>query len=140
MATVLITGANQGIGLALARTYAVRDDTIFATARDPAKADALRLLAPNVLCMPLDITSNESLAALAARLQNRPIEPLRDEDGVGRGDEQGAAVGGASPGGSGTRMHGNLRSGWCAPDAWPCHDGRVNGPWRTGAAASAQWP
>ena len=58
MATVLITGANQGIGLALARTYAVRDDTIFATARDPAKADALRLLAPNVLCMPLDITSN----------------------------------------------------------------------------------
>lgn len=87
MATVLITGANQGIGLALARTYAVRDDTIFATARDPAKADALRLLAPNVLCMPLDITSNESLAALAARLQNRPIDILIANAGVlvGRG-------------------------------------------------------
>ena len=68
MATVLITGANQGIGLAFARTYAVREDTVFATAREPAKADALRLLAPQVLCMPLDVTSDESFAALRARL------------------------------------------------------------------------
>lgn len=87
MATVLITGANQGIGLAFARTYAVREDTVFATARDPAKADALRLLAPQVLCMPLDVTSDESFAALSARLQNRPIDILIANAGIltGRG-------------------------------------------------------
>lgn len=87
MATVLITGANQGIGLALARTYAIRNDTVFGTAREPAKADALRLLAPNVLCMPLDVTSHESLAALGARLNGRPVDVLIANAGVlvGRG-------------------------------------------------------
>lgn len=87
MATVLITGANQGIGLALARTYAVREDTVFATARDTSKADALRLLAPHVLCMPLDITSAESLEALRVRLNDRPIDILIANAGIlnGRG-------------------------------------------------------
>lgn len=87
MATILVTGANQGIGLAFARTYAIREDTVFATARDPSKADALRLLAPNVLCMPLDITSTESLQALSARLADRPIDVLVANAGIlnGRG-------------------------------------------------------
>ena len=87
MATVLITGANQGIGLAFARTYALREDTVFATARDPSKADALRLLAPHVLCMPLDITSTESLNSLRMRLDRRPIDILVANAGIlnGRG-------------------------------------------------------
>ena len=35
MPTVLITGANRGVGLALTRRYAERGDHVIATARDP---------------------------------------------------------------------------------------------------------
>jgi len=42
MATIIITGANRGIGLALARTYAARGDTVIAACRVTSKAlDAL---------------------------------------------------------------------------------------------------
>ena len=42
MQTVLITGANRGVGLALAGSYAARGDTVIATARTPDGATALR--------------------------------------------------------------------------------------------------
>ena len=38
---VLITGANRGIGLALARAYLERGDRVAATCRQPAKAAGL---------------------------------------------------------------------------------------------------
>ena len=42
----LVTGANRGLGLAFTQLLAERPDVkIFATARDPAKADALNALA-----------------------------------------------------------------------------------------------
>ena len=49
--TVLITGANRGIGLQLATNYAQRGWTVIATARKPKKATELNALAaeyPNV--------------------------------------------------------------------------------------------
>ena len=36
MATVVITGANRGIGLELARLYAARGDTVIGAVREPA--------------------------------------------------------------------------------------------------------
>ena len=42
MATVLITGANRGVGLALARRYAARGDHVIALVREPATAENLR--------------------------------------------------------------------------------------------------
>jgi len=45
MATILITGANRGIGFAMARVAAARGDTVIATARNPAEAGALNALA-----------------------------------------------------------------------------------------------
>ena len=39
MATVLITGANRGIGLELAKQYAAAGDTVFRTMRGHDKAD-----------------------------------------------------------------------------------------------------
>jgi NAD(P)-dependent dehydrogenase (short-subunit alcohol dehydrogenase family) len=41
MATVLITGANRGIGLELARAYAEASDRVFAFCRAPDDADKL---------------------------------------------------------------------------------------------------
>jgi NAD(P)-dependent dehydrogenase (short-subunit alcohol dehydrogenase family) len=45
MNTVLITGANRGLGLEHARRYAARGARVFATARAPADATELRALA-----------------------------------------------------------------------------------------------
>jgi len=45
MKTVLITGANRGIGLEHVRRFAARGAQVFATARSPAEATELQSLA-----------------------------------------------------------------------------------------------
>lgn len=82
MPTYFITGANRGIGLEFARQLSVRggDSTVFATARDPDKATELARLVHEVL--PLDVTSDESVAALPDLLKNRPIDVLINNAGV----------------------------------------------------------
>ncbi len=77
--TVLITGANRGIGLEFATQFAARGWNVIATTRRPAEATALNALAkarPNVTVEALDITSADSVAALAARYRDRPIDVL----------------------------------------------------------------
>jgi NAD(P)-dependent dehydrogenase (short-subunit alcohol dehydrogenase family) len=79
MATCLITGANRGIGLELARTYAASGLHVLATARDPANATALRALKaeyPTLEILPLDVTVESDFARLATTLQGRPIDLL----------------------------------------------------------------
>ncbi len=68
MATILITGANRGIGLAMTRLTAQRGDTVIATARMPDNADALNELAAEtgrVAVRALDVTDEASVAAFA---------------------------------------------------------------------------
>jgi NAD(P)-dependent dehydrogenase (short-subunit alcohol dehydrogenase family) len=77
--SILITGANRGMGLEFARQYADAGWQVIATARDPARADALRELeqaSPAVTCLPLDVASRESVAALKASLAGQPIDVL----------------------------------------------------------------
>jgi NAD(P)-dependent dehydrogenase (short-subunit alcohol dehydrogenase family) len=77
--TVLITGSNRGIGLAMARNYAERGWTVIATARSPARADELNALAkeyPQVAVEQLDVTDQASVDALAAKYQGTPIDVL----------------------------------------------------------------
>ncbi len=80
--TVLITGANRGMGLELARQYAERGWNVIATARhgrgDPALA-ALRTLAvehPQVAIEELDVTDTAMIRALALKYRDRPIDVL----------------------------------------------------------------
>lgn len=80
MVTVLITGAGRGIGLALARVYAARGDTVFGTARVPDTASDLKALSVNV--HPLDVTDEASQAALSKALAGRPIDILIANAGV----------------------------------------------------------
>ncbi|MCA9913253.1 MAG: SDR family oxidoreductase [Anaerolineae bacterium] len=71
--SVLITGSNRGIGLALVREYGKRRvPQIFATCRDPESADELQQLAQQgkVQVIPLDITNEDSIAAAAERVQS----------------------------------------------------------------------
>jgi len=68
MATILITGANRGIGFAMARQAAARGDDVIATARNPGDAGALNALAVEtgrVTIRALDVTDEASVAALA---------------------------------------------------------------------------
>jgi NAD(P)-dependent dehydrogenase (short-subunit alcohol dehydrogenase family) len=53
---VVITGANRGIGLALANLYAGRGDRVFACCRAPSKAKDLAALAPShaLTVLPVD--------------------------------------------------------------------------------------
>jgi NAD(P)-dependent dehydrogenase (short-subunit alcohol dehydrogenase family) len=83
--TVLVTGANRGIGLAIARVYLARGWNVVATARRPAEATALRELAAmqsRLAIEPLDVTDPAQVDALAARWRGRPIDVLVNNAGI----------------------------------------------------------
>ena len=85
MTTCLITGANRGIGLELARHYAKSGATVLATARDPeAAADLAQLkkLHPSLEIFALDVADKASIDRLAATLAGRPIHRLVVNAGV----------------------------------------------------------
>ena len=67
---VVITGANRGLGLELARQCVARGDRVFATARRPAEAAALHALAPTAV-LPLDVLDAEGIAAFGGALAQR---------------------------------------------------------------------
>lgn len=81
MTTILITGANRGIGLALARHAAQRGHTVIATARDPGKATDLKAI-HGVRVEQLDADSDASAKALAKALSGVPIDILINNAGV----------------------------------------------------------
>jgi NAD(P)-dependent dehydrogenase (short-subunit alcohol dehydrogenase family) len=82
MATVLITGANRGIGLELVKEYAVRGDTVIACCRDPRAATALAAVPGKVEVHELDVADADSVAALATALRARPIDILVNNAGI----------------------------------------------------------
>jgi len=76
--TTLITGANRGIGLELARLAAERGDTVLAGARRPGAAEALNALArsrPNVTVLTFDVTDPDAMNSVAER-SDAPIDLL----------------------------------------------------------------
>jgi NAD(P)-dependent dehydrogenase (short-subunit alcohol dehydrogenase family) len=77
--TVLITGANRGIGLEFVRQLAARDWQVIATTRRPAAADELNALAtadPDIIVEYLDVTDHQGIDALAAKYLDQPIDIL----------------------------------------------------------------
>ena len=83
MANILITGANRGIGLELARQYAQRGDNVMACCRNPANADALQALAgDNFSVHALTPTDGDSVGALAAEVADRGVDVLINNAGT----------------------------------------------------------
>jgi NAD(P)-dependent dehydrogenase (short-subunit alcohol dehydrogenase family) len=80
MSTVLITGANRGLGLEFARQFAAAGVTVLAACREPQRASALTEL-PGVEVCELDVGSAASVKALAAALKGRAIDILVNNAG-----------------------------------------------------------
>jgi NAD(P)-dependent dehydrogenase (short-subunit alcohol dehydrogenase family) len=82
MPTVLITGANRGIGLEFARQYNEAGYRVHAACRTPGRADALASLGERVTLHALDVTDHAGIEALAAGLEGEAIDILINNAGI----------------------------------------------------------
>jgi NAD(P)-dependent dehydrogenase (short-subunit alcohol dehydrogenase family) len=82
MPTVLLTGANRGLGLDFVRQYAARGWRVHACCRNPADAPELTKLAgSDVVVHPLDVRDFDAVAVLA-RAVSEPIDVLLANAGI----------------------------------------------------------
>jgi NAD(P)-dependent dehydrogenase (short-subunit alcohol dehydrogenase family) len=84
MPTLLITGANRGLGLEFTRQYAEAGWHVLACCRNPEKAEALQALAsrwPVIHTHTLDISDFKQIELLAASIDT-PIDVLINNAGV----------------------------------------------------------
>jgi NAD(P)-dependent dehydrogenase (short-subunit alcohol dehydrogenase family) len=91
MKTVLITGANRGIGLELTRQYALDGWRVLACCRHPEKASVLNKLAAQqhgrIQLHPLDVSSHAQIAKLSKTLAGESIDLLINNAGVYPGSD-----------------------------------------------------
>ena len=78
--TALITGANRGIGLELARQYVGAGWRVIGTARTPEQAAALAAAGAEV--EQLDVTDQASVDRLARALTDQPVDLLINNAGI----------------------------------------------------------
>ncbi|MFC3076040.1 SDR family NAD(P)-dependent oxidoreductase [Shinella pollutisoli] len=84
MSTVVITGAEQGLGLELARLYGQEGHRVVAGCLDPARPDIVRLAGecPGVTVHRLDVTRDGSVAAFADAVRSGPVDILVNNAGI----------------------------------------------------------
>jgi len=83
--TILITGANRGIGLELTRQFSEDGWQVLACCRSPEAAEALKALTSEYSTLeifPLDVTNYDQLTALSMQLKDRPIDILLSNAGI----------------------------------------------------------
>ena len=110
--TVLVTGANSGIGLEFTKQYLARGWTVIATHRRselPATLAELTKRYKTIRIERVDVTSVEQVRALAARLANVPIDVLINNAGVYNDRGSCAAEDDACPGDWTTQNFGKMR-------------------------------
>ena len=86
MPTVLVTGANRGIGLEWVRQYAGDGWRVHAGCRRPDKAEALREIGGDVTIHPIDVARPDHIADWAQRLKGQAIDILINNAGHGGDD------------------------------------------------------
>jgi NAD(P)-dependent dehydrogenase (short-subunit alcohol dehydrogenase family) len=85
MATVLITGANRGLGLEFCRQYAEQGWHVIACARNPDDAFDLNNLAghhSNIQLEALDVSKFKQIDALSQKLEGLAIDVLINNAGI----------------------------------------------------------
>lgn len=87
MPTVLITGANRGLGLEFARQYAAEGWQVIATCRRPAEASALKALGAAVTIHALDVADFAAMTALSRALGQAAVDVLIANAGIGFPDD-----------------------------------------------------
>jgi len=83
--TVLITGANRGIGFGFVEYYVGQGWNVIATARNPkAAADlhAIQKRYANLVIEQLDVTDHQRINDLASKYENQPIDVLVNNAGI----------------------------------------------------------
>lgn len=96
METVLITGANKGIGLELVRGFAASGRRVIAGCRAPGEAQALQALASSndaIEVHEVHVSDGDSVAKLAARIGEGPIDVLINNAGMAGPDFQNQSLG-----------------------------------------------
>lgn len=90
METVVITGANRGIGLALTALFLQQDKQVIATSRDLNNIDQLQALPyqDSLTIMALEVTNEASITAFKTRLADTKIDILINNAGIMGGDKQ----------------------------------------------------
>lgn len=76
---VVVTGANRGIGLALTKEYLSRGDTVLGICREAS--DELKQTGAEILD-GVDVTKEDSMVAIEAKVANRPVDILVNNAGV----------------------------------------------------------
>lgn len=85
MESILITGANRGIGFELTRLLIEDGRRVIATCRDPESASDLNALnASNLHIHQLEVTSTKSIEALKRALSRVQIDVLINNAGGNR--------------------------------------------------------
>jgi NAD(P)-dependent dehydrogenase (short-subunit alcohol dehydrogenase family) len=110
-ATVLVTGANSGLGLEFTKQYAAKGWTVIATHRRRDMPESLAAVVaeyPNVRVATLDVTDVEQAQALAASLTDTPIDVLINNAGVYNDRSACAAQDEACPGDWSTQSFGKM--------------------------------
>src|SRR5215216_6195940 len=85
MKTILITGANRGLGLEFVRQLAQDETTIIACCRNPQEADELSAYAEekkNIVMEALDVRDDQQISNLVKKLHNQPIDWLINNAGI----------------------------------------------------------
>ena len=77
--TVLITGANRGLGLELSKQFLSDGYVVYGTARSPERAQDLKAMGAHVL--QLDVTSAEYIKPMAEALADTPLDILINNAG-----------------------------------------------------------
>jgi len=94
--TVLVTGANRGIGFEFVRQYSAKGYRVIATCRNVSKADELNAFAKentNVIVERLDLVDLEGIDALADKYAGQSIDVLVNNAALMRGPDEGQTFG-----------------------------------------------
>lgn len=92
MHTILITGANRGLGLEMAKQYSTDGWQVIACCRDPEQADDLHKLENDIKILQLDVGNIRTIKELARRIGNQPIDILLNNAGVLPHDQEFGAI------------------------------------------------